>query len=214
MSIDSPTDQTALEPERIVDITDEALAKVLEIRADEDDPASLQLRVEVTGVNGVDYTYDLAFEETTETTDADVVYEIGELRVVVPSDSADKLKGAVLDLPGNPMQGGLVLRNPNRPNPLDGVVDLDLQGELPEKVQQLLDQSVNPALAAHGGMAALVGVDDDNRVFVTMGGGCQGCSLSAATLREGITRAIMEALPEVTEVIDATDHAAGENPYY
>jgi Fe-S cluster biogenesis protein NfuA len=51
-------------------------------------------------------------------------------------------------------------------------------------------------------------------VFVYMGGGCQGCSLSAATLQEGIQRAIREALPEVTEVIDATDHAAGENPFY
>jgi Fe/S biogenesis protein NfuA len=214
MSVDSSTNEATLDQARIVDITDEALAKVLEIRADEDEPDSLQLRVEVTGVNGVDYTYDLAFEETVETNDADLVYEIGDLRVVVPTESADKLRGSVLDLPGNPMQGGLVLRNPNRPNPLDGVADLDLHGELPEKVQQLLDQSVNPALASHGGVAALVGVDDDNRVFVTMGGGCQGCSLSAATLREGITRAITEALPEVTEVIDATDHEAGENPYY
>jgi Fe/S biogenesis protein NfuA len=214
MSVDSSTNEATLDQARIVDITDEALAKVLEIRADEDEPDSLQLRVEVTGVNGVDYTYDLAFEETVETNDADLVYEIGDLRVVVPTESADKLRGSVLDLPGNPMQGGLVLRNPNRPNPLDGVGDLDLHGELPEKVQQLLDQSVNPALASHGGVAALVGVDDDNRVFVTMGGGCQGCSLSAATLREGITRAITEALPEVTEVIDATDHEAGENPYY
>ena len=51
-------------------------------------------------------------------------------------------------------------------------------------------------------------------MFLKMGGGCQGCSMSAATLVEGIQVAIKEALPEVTEIIDATDHAAGENPFY
>jgi len=65
----------------------------------------------------------------------------------------------------------------------------------------------------HGGFAALDRVEDDV-VFVTMGGGCQGCAVSAMTLREGIARSIKEAIPEVSEVIDTTDHALGENPYY
>ena len=64
------------------------------------------------------------------------------------------------------------------------------------------------------GTVALVGVDEDDRVFVTMGGGCQGCAASAATLRDGIRRSIQEAIPEVTDVVDATDHEAGENPFY
>jgi Fe/S biogenesis protein NfuA len=199
---------------RIVTVSDDALETILEIRSQEDDGDELQLRIEVTGVNGVDYTYDLAFESQDETKDSDLVDEVGPLRVVIPPDSADQLRGSVLDLPGNPMQSGLVLRNPTRPNPLDHVGNLELTGDLAEKVTQLLDQTVNPALAAHGGVATLVGVDDDNKVFVNMGGGCQGCSLSAATLREGITRAITEALPEVTEVVDVTDHDAGDNPYY
>ncbi len=116
------------------------------------------------------------------------------------------------DLPGNPMQGGLVVRNPNRPDPLAGA-DLELTGELSEQVQQLLDQSINPSLASHGGFATLIGVEAP-KVFLTMGGGCQGCAMSAATLREGIQRAILEAIPEITEVVDATDHEAGENPFY
>jgi len=78
----------------------------------------------------------------------------------------------------------------------------------------LLEQSINPSLASHGGFATLVGVDDKNNVYVTMGGGCQGCSASAATLKEGIQRSIKEQIPEVVEVIDATDHASGENPFY
>ena len=47
-----------------------------------------------------------------------------------------------------------------------------------------------------------------------MGGGCQGCSMSAATLTEGIRSAILEAIPEIFEVVDATDHSAGEDPFY
>ena len=95
---------------------------------------------------------------------------------------------------------------------------MDLSGTVPEMVQQLLDQSINPALAAHGGFASLVKVDDapDDKsiVHVLMGGGCQGCSMSAMTLSEGIKTAIMDAIPAVIEVIDATDHTAGENPFY
>ena len=105
-----------------------------------------------------------------------------------------------------------MLRNPNRPDPLAGV-DLDLSGTTAEQVQQLIDQQINPGLAAHGGYAELKGVEDD-KVYVLMGGGCQGCAVSAMTLREGIAKAITSAIPEITEVVDVTDHGAGENPYY
>ena len=105
-----------------------------------------------------------------------------------------------------------MLRNPNRPNPLLGV-DLELTGDLAEKITQLLEQSINPSLASHGGFASWSASTTPGS-FLKMGGGCQGCSMSAATLVEGIQVAIKEALPEVTEIIDATDHAAGENPFY
>ena len=214
MSVDTgPADaNTATEPEPVFAITPAALAKVLEIRAAEDDPESLCLWIEVTGVNGVDYTYDLSFETTADLQDDDHRELVGELLVAIPAASVGQLKGATLDLPAHADQGGLVLRNPNRPNPLAGL-DLELTGDLADKVTQLLEQSINPSLAAHGGWAGLVGVED-TKVFLTMGGGCQGCSLSAATLVQGIQVAIKEALPEVTDVIDVTDHTAGDNPFY
>jgi len=193
-------------------ITPAALAKVLEIRGAEDDPDSLCLWIEVTGSRGVDYTYDLSFETIADLDETDHTEHIAELVVAIPEGSVGQLRGATLDLPSNPDQGGLVLRNPNRPNPLAGL-DLELTGDLADKVSQLLDQSINPSLAAHGGYATLVGVEE-TRVFLTMGGGCQGCSLSAATLVQGIQVAIKEALPEVTEVVDVTDHTAGDNPFY
>ncbi len=194
-------------------VTDAACATVADIRAKEDDADALGLRVEVTGATGVDYTYDLSLEPIAEAADDDNVHESNGLTVIVPAESVSALTGATLDLPSVAGQGGLVIRNPNRPNPLGDLGQLELTGDTAEKVQILLAERINPALASHGGFAELVGVEDD-KVFVTMGGGCQGCAMSAATLREGITKAILEAIPEITEVVDTTDHEQGENPYY
>jgi Fe/S biogenesis protein NfuA len=195
-------------------VTDPARDKILELRAQEDEPDTLGLRIEVTGVQGVEYTYDLTFDPVAEADSAagDLVESQGELPVIIPGDSLDALRGATLDLPSANGQQGLVLRNPNRPDPLAGA-HIELSGTVEEKVRQLLDGQINPALAMHGGFAALDRVDDDV-VYVTMGGGCQGCAVSAMTLREGIARSIKEAIPEVTEVIDTTDHDQGQNPYY
>lgn len=200
------------EEDVILTVTETAVTKILELREAEDEPAGLALRVAITGMRGPEYTYDLTFEPVAEATETDVVYQQGELPVMIPADSMDSLQGATLDLPSTDGQGGLVLRNPNRPDPLAGV-DLDLTGSTAEKVQQLLDQQINPGLAAHGGFAQLKGIDGD-KVYVLMGGGCQGCAVSAMTLREGIAASITAAIPEITEVIDVTDHDAGENPYY
>jgi Fe/S biogenesis protein NfuA len=205
------------EPEGVAEdavlvIAEAALGKVIDVRDAEENPEGLCLRVGITGVSGVDYTYDLAFEPIAELEGEHRIYTQRDLTIAVPVDSIDKLLGAVLDLPSSPGQGGLVIRNPNRPNPLAGA-NLELTGDIAEKVQTLLAEAINPGLAAHGGYASLVGVDD-SRVFLTMGGGCQGCSLSAQTMVQGIQSAIKEAIPEVTDVIDATDHTAGENPFY
>jgi Fe/S biogenesis protein NfuA len=206
------TENPETDDEVILKVTDVAVAKILELREAEEEPAGLALRVSVTGIRGPEYTYDLTFEPVAEAEDTDNLYSQGDLPVMIPADSMDQLQGATLDMPGTDGQGGLVLRNPNRPDPLAGV-ELDLTGTVAEKVQQLLEQQINPGLAAHGGFAELKGVEDD-KVYVLMGGGCQGCAVSAMTLREGIAASITSAIPEVTEVVDVTDHDAGENPYY
>lgn len=200
--------------EYVLTVAPRAIEKVLELRAGEDDAESMGLRVEITGHSGVDFTYDLSFEPLEDASPEDSVTVQGGLPVIVPANSILTLQGSTLDLPSNAAQGGLVIRNPNRPNPLAGV-DLELSGTMAEKIQMLLEQSINPSLAAHGGFATLFGVDEAaGNVYLTMGGGCQGCSMSRATLTHGIKAAILEAMPEVNDVIDATDHSAGANPFY
>ncbi len=79
--------------------------------------------------------------------------------------------------------------------------------------QRIIDEQVNPAVASHGGFITLIDVKD-NEVFVQLGGGCQGCGMANVTLKQGIETAIQQHMPEITAVLDVTEHADGDNPYY
>jgi Fe-S cluster biogenesis protein NfuA len=82
-----------------------------------------------------------------------------------------------------------------------------------EKIQYLLAHKINPGVAAHAGFVELVEVKDNN-VYIRLGGGCQGCGAADFTLRQGIEAIIRKEVPEIVQVLDVTDHAAGMNPYY
>lgn len=95
---------------------------------------------------------------------------------------------------------------------VDAVRNLPAE-EIAPRVEDLLNTHINPALASHGGYARLVKVEERD-VFLEMGGGCQGCSASKATLRFGIEAAIRQVAPHVRAVVDVTDHTSGTNPYF
>ena len=102
-----------------------------------------------------------------------------------------------------PEASGLEFDNPNSvwDNPLE------------ERVQILFDEYVNPGIASHGGVVTLLAVEGD-KAYIEMGGGCAGCGMANVTLKQGIEVAVKEHIPEIVEVVDTTDHAAGTNPYY
>jgi Fe-S cluster biogenesis protein NfuA len=87
------------------------------------------------------------------------------------------------------------------------------EDEIRIRVQQLLDSQINPAVGSHGGWVELLGVQGNN-VFLQLGGGCQGCGMADVTLKQGIETLLRQEIPELGEVLDQTDHAAGRNPYY
>ncbi|MCB1258204.1 MAG: NifU family protein [Microthrixaceae bacterium] len=195
----------------VVLVTDAARAKVLELLAEEDDGTPLGLRIEVTGISGPEYKYDLSFESLNAVEPDDSVVDWLGLSVIVPAESVDKLQGAQLDLPSSG-GAGMVLRNPNRPDPLAGM-DVELTGDVPERINILLAKVINPSLAQHGGFAELRAWEEP-RAYILMGGGCQGCAVSSITLRSGIERTLKDQIPEILEIVDVTDHASGTNPYY
>jgi Fe/S biogenesis protein NfuA len=196
---------------QVLTVTEAARNEILDMRKVETAPETLALRVEVVGSNGTEFTYDLTFEPIDNLKDGDELDTNGDLPVMVPADSVEDLAGATLDHV-NPT--GLIIRNPNRPRPK--VVtheELELVGTVDDKIRMLLDVEINPSLAMHGGYAQLDRVEDDI-AYVIMGGGCQGCGLAQLTLTEGIKAQIENRIPEIREVIDVTDHAAGDNPFY
>ncbi len=82
-----------------------------------------------------------------------------------------------------------------------------------QAIAQLIEEQINPALAAHNGFVVLHSVEN-NQVFLEMGGGCQGCAMSYQTMKEGIEGAIKGIVPSITQVVDVTNHAQGDNPYF
>ena len=87
------------------------------------------------------------------------------------------------------------------------------ESEIRKRIQQLLEREINPAVGMHGGWVELIDVKK-NSVYLRLGGGCQGCGAANATLKFGIEKSIRELIPQVGEILDTTDHAAGRNPYY
>jgi Fe-S cluster biogenesis protein NfuA len=94
--------------------------------------------------------------------------------------------------------------------PADQLLPQDI---LKQRVQRLLNDQINPGVASHGGFVELIDVENNN-VYLRLGGGCQGCGAADVTLKMGIERLIREEVPQVYQVLDVTDHASGQNPYY
>jgi Fe/S biogenesis protein NfuA len=199
----------------VLTITDEARAKILEVRADEDEPDTLALFVEVAGHQDGAFTYNMELRPLSEARDADVVQRHDDLSVVIGGESADSLRGATLDLG----PGGMVMQNPNRPPqpsvaaPWSDAADTELSSDVARTVMAVLEEQINPAIAAHGGRADLVAVEEPV-AYLVLSGGCQGCGLASVTLSQGIEVAILDAVPEIEQVVDVTDHASGVNPYF
>ena len=128
---------------------------------------------------------------------------------MVASASVPWLEKAVIDFEEDSTGGELTIKAPG----IKGAEPSD-EAALEERVGWLLDTEINPALAAHGGRVALVEITADKAVVLRFGGGCHGCGMADVTLKQGIEQTLTHRIPEITAVLDATDHQSGTNPYY
>jgi len=198
----------------LITITPEALKELVALRDTEPDADRLGLRLEIISKPGEDFKYDLSFDVVTTAAITDEVRTHTEgdvtMKVIIPANSMDLLNGATLD---HTSSAGLVIRNPNKPlaPTVEGLIRDD---ELSAEIDALVQVEVNPALAAHGGFVTYVGHDNEGTAYLTMGGGCHGCSMSRMTMMEGVQTMIVEQIPAIERVRDLTDHTSGENPYY
>ena len=133
----------------------------------------------------------------------DRTFSAGSFEVYMDPLSAGNLEGATVDFVEGVMQSGFRVYFPS-PTWEDPVA---------QAVQDVLDRHINPGVAGHGGSVSLEGVED-GAAIIRFGGGCQGCGAANVTLKHGVERMIRENVPEITRIVDATDHEAGENPYF
>jgi len=196
--------------EPIVTITPAALEELVKLRDEEPDADTLGLRLAIASAPGEDFRYDLSFDEYLTAAFTDEVRTHEGLKVIVPGADLELLRGATLDYNDNQ---GLVIRNPNRPAAptVDGLTSDDA---LSAEIEAMITGEVNPALAAHGGFVSYVGHDGEGTAYLTMGGGCHGCSMSKMTMLDGVQTMLSDAIEGVERVKDLTDHATGENPFY
>ena len=188
---------------KMLTITDKAQEMLGEFADSADEGVELILRVEIVGRGPKGFQYDLQFVGREDAKEDDIELDIDGMSVLVAARSAQYLEGTTLDYKETLMGGGFSFDNPN---PL--WVD-----ELSKAVAEIIASEVNPVVASHGGHVDLVGVDD-GKAIIAFGGGCQGCGMVDVTLKQGVEVMIKDSVPGISEVVDATDHAAGTNPFY
>lgn len=202
-------------PNQIITITPDALTQLVAMRDDDPEADRLGLRLEIISGVGEPFRYDLSFDVVTTAAFTDEVrthrgVDEQALKVIIPAKDVELLQGATLD---HSESQGLLIRNPNKPAApvIEGLVRDDA---LSAEVEAVITGEVNPALAAHGGFVTYVGHDGEGTAYLTMGGGCHGCSMSRMTMLDGVQTMLVEQVPGIERVKDLTDHTSGENPYY
>lgn len=204
-----------METETLLTIQTQALERLLEIRDQEPDADELGLVLAISGVSDDRYSYEMALMLLDTAPEGVHLEEHGGMTFVVPEADVENLRGAEVKMSRDLLNPGLILENPNSPSPriLDDGPLPELSGPVAERVVQVVTEMINPAIASHGGVAEVVAVEDET-VFVRLGGGCQGCGMATVTLSQGIESTLKQMVPEITKVVDVTDHAHGNNPYY
>lgn len=190
----------------MINFTDRANEMVRSFLGESGDE-ELALRIGMGG-SPVSPKFDLTLVGANELAEDEMMVDGGGFVVFVKSADAEALEGATVDFVERVNESGFEVRTMKQPSRSGGIPS----GPIADRVREVLDSQVNPAIAAHGGMISLVDVEETD-VYVEMSGGCQGCTLSRMTLRQGVERMLREAVPELTAVHDVTDHASGDNPY-
>ena len=152
---------------------------------------------------------DLQFHVPGQSGEKELEFNYDEFNLYVPAGDERWLEQAKIDYEASDTGGQLTIKAPG----IKGNKPED-SANLTDKINWILEAEINPGLASHGGMVALEQITPENEVVLRFGGGCQGCGQVNVTLQDGIEKTLKDYFPEIKAVIDATDHATGENPYY
>lgn len=186
----------------MITISDTAMKEIM-AEVEEKDIQDMALRVAIVGRGPGGFRYSLGFVPMTDIRSDDNVIEVGELKVLIDPESVPNLEGASLVYNQDQFRRGFQFDNPN---PL-------WKDPTAQSVQEVIDKKINPGLAMHRGFVTLLEVKD-SVAYISFGGGCQGCGLIDVTMKQGVEVTIREAVPQIKQVLDTTDHTGGTNPYH
>jgi Fe/S biogenesis protein NfuA len=119
------------------------------------------------------------------------------------------LEDAVVDYTKEQMDGQLTIKAPN-----SKILNVSDDSPIEDRINYVLYNEINPALASHGGKVSLVEVAEESVAVLQFGGGCQGCGMVDATLKDGVERTLLEQIPGLTAVRDVTDHSNRSQAYF
>ena len=188
-----------------ITVTDVAQTEITRLMHEQDQGIA-GVRIAAEATSPLQANYRLAFVAEGQDTDRDTAIPFDGFNIYIDEDSAPYAQDITLDFVDGLMGRGFKIDNPHKVPP-------HLKGSVAEKIQRVIDEKINPSIAAHGGQVSLVNVEEDV-AYLQFGGGCQGCGMVDVTLKQGVEVMIKEAVPEIESVRDITDHAEGTNPYY
>ncbi len=187
-----------------IELTEQVINKLVE--AAESFPEKISgVKISIVGRKEGLFDHKLTLVDQGKEDPLDIVQGISDsLNLYIEANNAKNLDGLIVDFdPNDTTSNGFIFKNPN---PI-------WSDPIAIKLQDFLDQQVNPAIASHGGQINLIDVKGES-AYVEMSGGCQGCGMASVTLKQGGEVMVQEAIPEIKELVDSTDHASGANPYF
>lgn len=189
-------------------ITESAVDYLAELlQGQEDEVQGIRMFVNNPGTSKAEtciaYCRDADLEED------DIVVDYVKFSARFESRSIPFLEDALVDYAKDRMGGQLTIKAPNAKLP-----QVNADSPIEDRVNYVLYNEVNPSLAAHGGEVSLVEVTDEKIAILQFGGGCQGCGMVEATLKDGVEKSLLEQIPELSAVMDTTDHSDRSHAYF
>ena len=191
----------------MVTITESAQDYLAELLSNQEDALGVRVFVNQPGTPRAETCIAYCREGDVQPEDEEVSFD--KFNAWFEGRSLPFLEDALVDYSKDRMGGQLTIKAPNSKMP-----SINDDSPLEDRINYVLYNEINPALAAHGGEVSLVEVTEDNFVVLQFGGGCQGCGMVDATLKGGVEKTLMEQLPQLAGIRDITDHTDRSQAYY
>ncbi len=188
-------------------VSESAITYLKDLLSSQEEPTNIKIFVSDPGTMNAETC--IVYCKVGEEEDDDILMDINEISIYLESESLPFLEDCKVDYHPDKFGGQLTIRAPNAKVP-----SLKKDSSIEEKINYYLYSEINPSLASHGGEVSLVEVIDSGKAVLRFGGGCQGCGMVDLTLKNGVEKTLKDNIPELTEIVDSTDHSFKDNAFY